>query len=186
MNPSRLRAILSRRDGKAADEAATVALVDAASGLASAAALELAAAELATRSIHVRAPIAVARFRVVGAALEDEEFATLASHAQVPLRHYDRLYRVGAAELVLLLPGSDAAAAVPVASRVRSEVEPISLAAGISSSVPGEPFVFEWIAAKAEEALERAEERGGLSVVPSLHAERIDGDGPIVVDAEVH
>jgi len=155
---------------------ATLELADPTTGLASFAALEVAASELATRSIQMRAPIAIARFRVVGIQLEDEEFASLAARAQVPLRSYDRLYRVGAAELLLLLPGSDAAAAVLVASRVRQEVGGETLAAGISSSVAGEPFVFEWISIKAEEALERAEDHDGLAVVPSMNVERVRGE----------
>jgi GGDEF domain-containing protein len=178
MTPGRLRGILNhrRRDRRRmVGTEPAVELVDRVTGLASAAALELAASELATRSFHVRAPIAIARFRVVGTPLEDAELASLVARAQVPLRHYDRLYRVGSAELLLLLPGSDAAAAVTVASRVRQEADGDALAAGISSSLPGEPFVFEWISAKAEEALERAEDHGGLAVVPSMNTELVRG-----------
>lgn len=160
-------------------------LIVKATGLPSVWALTLAAQELEDRSLTSRRPVAVARFRL-DRVLEagDELRAEIASRAQVPLRAYDRLYDLLAGEFALLLPGAEAADAVPLVSKIQMEVGrlPLSeggsvgLLAGISSSLEGDHFLYEWVRTRAEQGLDDAEDRGGLVVVPTFQRELFGAD----------
>jgi Diguanylate cyclase, GGDEF domain len=152
---------------------------DLGSGLPGAGWLERQARELEGRSLADRNAIAILRFRVEDQGLATEEdLVRIADRMRAKLRAYDRLFRVGEREFVLLVPGSDEVTGRELGEQVRSTVGTVALSrgataqvhCGVSASYEGEPFVFEWVSAKADEALEMAELEGGLAVVASVKA----------------
>lgn len=151
------------------------------SGLPSRAALAAAVGELEIRSVAQREPIAVVRLRVPAASrITDDDLAEIATVAVSSLPPYARLYEESRGEFVLLLPAAEETDAMHEAVRLQAEVSnlriegdrEVTVLAGVSASHGGEPYIFEWIASKAEEALEKAkDEVGGLAVVRSHTSE---------------
>lgn len=151
------------------------------SGLPSRAALVAAVGELEIRSVAQREPIAVVRLRVPAASrITDEDLAEVARVAEGSLPPYARLYEESRGEFILLLPAADAADAVSEAVKLQTEVSNlriegdrgVEVLAGISASFGGEPYIFESIALRAEEALEKANsEDGGFAVVTGYTSE---------------
>lgn len=167
------------------------AAIDAGSGLPAGQWLTIQVRELEDRSLSERAPIAVVKVRVGddGRANEDD-LVDVVGRLESVLRAYERLFRVGARDFILLVPGADLAKGRAMARKLRDKVGAVSMwrggflqvECGVSASAEGEPFVYEHVAMKAEEALENADQHGGVGVVESAGRDRLvvvaDGDFP--------
>lgn len=162
--------------------AQTETAIDAGSGLPADQWLTTQLRELEDRSLSERAPIAVVKVRV-----EDDERATeedlvdVVGRLESVLRAYERLFRVGARDFILLAPGADLAKGAAMARKLRDKVGAVAMwrggflqiQCGVSASIEGEPFIYEHVAMKAEEALENADRQGGVGVVESARRDRL-------------
>ncbi|HET6433054.1 diguanylate cyclase [Dyella sp.] len=100
----------------------------------------------------------------------DQVLIRLAAVCQHALRQVDHLGRMGGEEFVVILPGSDAAAACLVAERLRREVRAlalndlapgltVSISLGVAEAEPTDADL-EQLIARADEALYRAKDHG--------------------------
>lgn len=105
-----------------------------------------------------------------GHAVGDRVLVELARACQGALRQVDRFCRIGGEEFVALLPGSDAAAAMQIAERLRSEARTLpldSVAAGLAISISlgvtelaAGDDVIDQLLRRADQALYRAKANG--------------------------
>jgi diguanylate cyclase (GGDEF)-like protein len=134
------------------------------------------AAELAQQTALTRTPVGVVlgdldHFKAVndsaGHQVGDAVLRDVAFRWRLSLRAYEMAYRLGGEEFLVLLPGSALAEAEEVAERLRASVaaapvagQAVTMSFGVAASGDGEPFDFEALYARADEALYRAK-RGG-------------------------
>lgn len=155
-------------------------LVDPLTGLLTPRALSRRIEELEAQSRYAGEPIALVigdidRFALVngrhGMIVGDEVLIEVARRLRTELRAFDLVYRVGADEFLLVLPGAGAGEAVAIAERLRDAVGcwpvgdlDVTLSFGVAAS-EGEVFDHEAILAAASSALGQAKARGGDRVV---------------------
>jgi diguanylate cyclase (GGDEF)-like protein len=162
--------------GRSAVEYRGAAVVDRLTGMFNRAALTARSAELSHHSLTTGQAVAVIeadldRFKAVndshGHAVGDHVLQEVAYRIRKHLRAFDSAYRVGGEEFVVLLPGVSLSAANDTARRICDAVreEPIkkltvTISVGVCASDSGEPFDYQRIFDRADEALYEAKQDG--------------------------
>jgi diguanylate cyclase (GGDEF)-like protein len=162
--------------GRSAVEYRGAAVVDRLTGMFNRAALTARSAELSHHSLTTGQAVAVIeadldRFKEVndehGHAVGDYVLQEVAYRIRKHLRAFDSAYRVGGEEFVVLLPGVSLSAANDTAHRICEAIreEPIkklkvTLSLGVCASDSGEPFDYQRIFERADEALYEAKQDG--------------------------
>jgi diguanylate cyclase (GGDEF)-like protein len=162
-------------------ESRTEAVIDPLTGMLNRKALDVRVAEFRQQAAVTGASIAVVvadldRFKDVndrhGHATGDAVLRDVAHTFRRNLRAFDLAYRLGGEELVVLLPGADAAQAGALAEQLRGAVEaatpgglPVTASFGVAVSDAGAAFDWERLFRAADAALYAAKARGRNCVV---------------------
>ena len=170
-----LAALLGAR-GRSGTSRRSEPLVDELTGLLTRRALLRRVEELEAQAPLTSDPVAV-----ITAAIDhstqgaDPVLFEVARRLRTELRAFDLVYRVGADEFLVLLPGADVGEAVVIAERLREAIAcwpigelNVTLSCGVAATY-GEAFDHETILAAADEALHEAKARGRDRVV-AAHA----------------
>jgi diguanylate cyclase (GGDEF)-like protein len=165
------------------------AILDPLTNLLNRRSLDVRAKEIEHQSALTREPVGVVyldldKFKSVNALLGHEVgnavLADVAHQLRKGLRAYDLIYRLGADEFLILVPGADLAHARRVgldaqAIVSRARVGPgvaVTASCGVSASVEGDPFDFATISAHADRALCEAKRGDGFACQEGAYVKR--------------
>jgi diguanylate cyclase (GGDEF)-like protein len=102
-----------------------------------------------------------------GHARGDAVLQEVAYRIRKHLRAFESVYRLGGEEFAILLAGCDGDGAAHAAERIWEAVRgepidglPVTMSCGASATAPGEPFDFDAVFARADEALYAAKRAG--------------------------
>ena len=116
----------------------------------------------------------------LGREVGDAVLADVAYQLRSGLRAYDLIYRLGADEFLVLVPGADLAHARRVGKDAQAIVSQarvgpsvaVTASCGVSASVQGDPFDFATISAHADRALCEAKRGDGFACKEGAYVER--------------
>ncbi len=158
------------------------AVIDQLTGMLNRKALSVRVQELAQQSAITGEPVGLVvadldRFKSIndthGHAAGDIVLREVAYLLRKQLRAFDLAYRLGGEEFLILLPGSDVAAAAELAERLRAGVDegagsgqvPVTISLGVGASIPGTRFDYDLVFEQADAALYTAKRAGRNRVV---------------------
>jgi diguanylate cyclase (GGDEF)-like protein len=150
--------------------------VDALTGLLNRHALGSRLTELEVSAQHPERTVAIVlgdldHFKAVndtaGHSFGDAVLRVVAERITASLRTFQRAYRVGGEEFLVLLPDTDTEGAMRVAERLRAVIaanpcsgQAVTMSFGVAANAPGTPFLYTEVFARADLALYEAKRAG--------------------------